>query len=324
MRDDLAGAGSASEPYDRRAWKRKLGEIRRQVSRGLDLAKYREASPVRAMGVVGQAYGTIFLAGASVAALSVISPWASAGFYPIAAAVIAREQRRLELVVHDGAHFSIWRARRFRKLSRLYNDLHTDIFAAAPVIQSVARYREQHSIHHDQIGSQRDPCRNRPSMSIIREAMGKGVKPLIRGIITAMPSYVREYYGSVCSTDRPALLKSTMWHSLAILTLAWLWGIQTALMLWLLFWLIPFVGPLMLLRLLAEGQEHDYEAGNEFDGTYVNLGFANSVIHPGGDAYHREHHEEPAIPMYRLAAYRREKLRNVPGYPDPPIRYHLF
>jgi fatty acid desaturase len=281
--------------HDRGEWRRRIALLRREVRSGLDVKKYEGPAPIGSVMLAVGAQAAIVVAGCvTYAAWDLFGSLGGAAAYMAALPVIAREQRVLELLVHDGSHGAFSR-------KRWLNEWLCNVVAAAPVVQLTAHYWRTHKIHHQQFGSDLDPCRDRMFMGSDR---GTGLWAWLRAVLKAMPAYLRDYYGGVASTSSRPVLAALAWHGGAMLLLAAAIGWSMALACWLLFWALPFGFVLPVIRMQAESDEHDYGLLCEASGTFTNLGPANALlVHPAGDIYHLAHHAFPAIPAVRLRRF---------------------
>lgn len=232
-------------------------------------------------------------------------------FYPLGAAVIARQQRGLELLVHDGSHRSWWRER------PELNDLLTNLLAAWPSFSEIKSYWTFHRIHHAKYGSDSDPCKRR--FMQMRQVMLPGC------FWPTMVDYLLGWYRET-ARDIQALLRAAAWHLVVLLIpAALLFDWTIALGAWVAFWFIPQFAFLPWLRFVAELEEHDYSEGlTETNGTYTNVGWLHTwLFHPLKDGYHLIHHAFPSVPQWRhkalhelltrgSALYRRSLARKDP------------
>ncbi|SHG80593.1 fatty acid desaturase [Cognatishimia maritima] len=253
--------------------------------------------------------------------------------YLMACIAIARQLRGIEIMVHDASHLTWVRSR-----PRLNNFL-ADIFVGAPVLSSVTSYWRSHRVHHGHYGSHSDPCRQRFAAMGISDIDLSTHWKITRAVIRWLPGYNAAYYKEIGSQSIIQWAIFISWHSLVLVTplscllvLGMGFTLKTGMALavfgWVLFWVLPAMVFLPVIRSIAESEEHDYEAGGtEFETTYTNDGWLHRLlIHPKNDAYHVIHHLFPNIPeaehkwvhdllmrhdeKYRNAL-RREKLLNV-------------
>lgn len=224
--------------------------------------------------------------------------------YLLIASLIARQQRGLEVMVHDASH-QTW-----IRTNSVWNNLIANLFAAYPVLSSVETYWTSHRIHHGSFGSHRDPCRQRfANMGLSHLDLSTKWK-IVRAVIAWLPSYNKAYYDEIGSLSLTQWACFALWHismliAPAAIVISWslnitfATAISVAFVVWFIFWMIPFTVFLPVLRSIAEAEEHDYTNGEtEFETTYTNDGWLHrALIHPKNDAYHLVHHTFPLIPV---------------------------
>lgn len=278
-------------------------------------------------------------AAAAVSAAAALAPAGVAAFvvgfgYPMTVLFVARQQRGLELMVHDASH-STW-----HRLRRDLNNRWADLLVAYPVLSTVAAYWASHRLHHGHYGADLDPCRRRfRNMGLAHVDLSSRWK-IMKAVLRWLPSYNREYYKEIGSASASVWLHFAIWHTLVLLAptatilivfggVAPLLAAGLALAAWTIWWVVPATVVLPVLRSIAEAEEHDYERGDtEFDTTFTNIGWLHVLlIHPFNDPYHLVHHMFPAIPAinhhkvhalliqhdpaYQAALHRTEILRSV-------------
>lgn len=241
--------------------------------------------------------------------------------YVVVITVIARQQRVMELMVHDASH-GCW-----HRASKWINDLLADWLIAVPVLSSVKRYWSSHRPHHGAYGGHLDPCRKR------FEAMGLGHLDLSTSwkitwaVLRWLPQYNAEYYREIGSLSFAQFGKFVLWHVAVLMAplavgfmvftdMTVVEAFPVAFVFWVLFWMIPSTLSLPVIRSIAESEEHDYDRGdNEYDTTYTNRGFWHRVLfHPANDAYHLIHHMYPNIPMRVHHKVHKYLMQNDPKY----------
>lgn len=223
--------------------------------------------------------------------------------YLMACIFIARQLRGLEIMVHDASHLTWVRSR--PKL----NHFLADIFVGAPVLSSLKSYWKSHRIHHGQYGSHKDPCRQRFANMGVSDIDLSTRWKIVRAVIAWLPGYNAAYYREIGSQSVIQWVIFITWHSCVlvlplatVLTLGMGFdlkvGIALAVFGWVVFWVLPAMVFLPVIRSIAETEEHDYEAGDtEFETTFTNDGWLHKLlIHPKNDAYHVIHHLFPNIP----------------------------
>jgi fatty acid desaturase len=223
--------------------------------------------------------------------------------YPLAATLIARQQRCLELMVHDASH-RCWHGNSAR-----LNNLAANLLVAFPMLSHVERYWRSHRVHHGTYGSDEDPCRRR------FRTMGAGDIDLsthwklIGAVLRRLPRYNMAYYREIGSLSARQWGLFLLWHLLVFVAPLWIGlaaaipagaypALSIALLAWILVWVVPATVFLPVLRSVAEMEEHDYDlAETEFGTTFTNTGWWHkALIHPRNDAYHLLHHMFPKIP----------------------------
>lgn len=226
--------------------------------------------------------------------------------YFTSAIVIARQQRALEILVHDVSHLT-W----FRDNPKV-NNLLGDLLVAYPVLSSVVAYWKSHRIHHGAFGSKLDPCRQRfADMGLAHIDLSTKWK-ITKAVIAWLPAYNAAYYKEIGSQSVRQWVTFWLWHIVVMIAptavlLATVAGfeaigaVSVSFVAWVMFWMLPAITILPVIRSIAESEEHDYTAGDtEFDTTYTNDGWVHRLlIHPKNDSYHVVHHMFPNIPERR-------------------------
>ena len=182
----------------------------------------------------------------------------------IAFFVIAARQHALNNWVHEASHFLLMR-------NRFWNDLISDVFAAAPHFILTVDYRAKHKLHHTDLGHPEKDTEIK-SRFIIRgwKAWRRGLVSLLgvsafltmRTYGDKMPESARRQEGG-----RLRFLVFVGSTNLALLGWCWAWGVPFA---WLYLWVLPLLTLTSLLatmRVIAEHQSLDYalEGREQFD-----------------------------------------------------------
>jgi fatty acid desaturase len=281
--DACAHPGGAARPRRRYA----AEEFRAELPRAI-VDRFRRTNLAVSVGLALFAHASIVAIGAAMAILF-MSRWPIAlALYPLAATFIARQQRVLELLVHDGSHRA-WCSGRPR-----LNDFLTNVLAAWPCFSDIASYWKFHRVHHMHYGSEIDPCKAR--FARMREAF----EP--RRTLATMARYTVQWYRDTFC-EPLALARAAAWHACLVLAPLYLVAGAAALPLWLAFWLAPQLFFLPWLRFFAELEEHDYgHDKSELEGTFTNLGWIHAwLVHPMQDGYHLIHHAFASVPQWRHA-----------------------
>ena len=270
------------------------------------LAAVKRASHTRPilMGCIALSYLASIVAASAVGAYSwVWLPLPVAGAVHLLILVVnARYIRALELLVHDGGHKNWWRA------SPVWNHRLTNWLAGSWVCSDVTAYAQGHNgFHHGGYGSPVDPDLARYNALGIEDWDRSALSPFVKGLLIRLPRYIGSYYRAIGATPR-TLATFFGFHSIfCLLPLAVLSTPAMALALWGGFWGLAMSGPLQVIRLIGEAEEHVYRRGQtEFDTTVTNVGWLHHwLIHPYQDGYHLLHHLFPAIPEFRHKRFHR-------------------
>lgn len=208
--------------------------------------------------------------------------------------LIARALRGLEVMVHVGSHYNISR-------NRKVNDAIANFLCAWPSFSLLSRYRKFHLPHHTRFGTHADPDRARFEKMGFAELSRTRPRRFFSQIFKLVPRYLFDWY-SVIGSDPWTLLAGLGSHTLLfLLPLGLIFSsVGTAVMLWLLYIVLPLVLVLPVLRIIAEAAEHNYREDNIFDASYTNDGWVHWLLHPHNDGLHVLHHLVPAIPHHHL------------------------
>lgn len=244
--------------------------------------------------------------------------WAPVWLWPLAWLLIATRQHALLILLHDAAHGSLVRQRR-------WNDAIADVFCGWPMFVSTAAYRESHLRHHRFVNTDRDPdlvrkldephgaerwLRARPRRTILF-----GLIALVcGGGLLAMVAKMRRFHrqGAKAGTRAGVAWRRVTYYAVVatILTSLSAWPLVLC------FWFVPlftFLPALLHLRSLAEhfGLTWDDELAQSRSvaaGPLQRFLFAPHQINN-----HLEHHLFPSVPWYHLPALQRA-LRTDPHY----------
>jgi fatty acid desaturase len=253
------------------------------------------------------------------------SPWLTLALfsvgYLLTATLIARQQRGLELMVHDASHGAWTRSQ------PLLNNRMADLLVAYPMLSSIEAYWKSHRIHHGSFGSHLDPCRQRfANMGLAHLDLSTKWK-IARAVIAWLAPYNKAYYEEIGSLSLRQWARFVIWHTAVFIApttvlLSSSYGfdgvsaVSSAFVIWIIFWMIPFIVVLPVSRSIAESEEHDYTQGEtEFETTYTNDGWLHrALIHPKNDSYHLVHHMFPNIPERRHRRIHKLLMTHDPRY----------
>ena len=216
--------------------------------------------------------------------------------YPLLAMAIARFQRGLECLVHEASHYNWLRSHHG------LNDLVANWLVARSVFSEVKRYREGHRSHHVLFGSEHDTDLVRYQELAIEKLDRSNALRFASGLLQRIGRYVAGWWRAN-RTNPGAFLLGLYWHLVVlVLPLGLFFGLRTALLVWVIFWLVPFAFVLPWQRFLAEAAKHQYLGHDtEFDSTVSNIGVLHRwLLHPHNDGFHLVHHLFPGIPHHQL------------------------
>lgn len=256
-----------------------------------------------------------------VAAVSVLlwqySQVLGAAAYAAALVVIARQQRAIELMVHDAAHWS------WDRDNKILNDRMADVCVGYPMMSTTGAYRKGHFIHHGTFAGEQDPCKRRFASMGLGHIELSTKWAITRAVLRWLPAYNLAYYTEIGSKSWAMLMQWAFWHGAVFLVpLSLVFGVGNGALLWALFWLVPMFTSLPVLRSIAEAEEHDYERGDtEFEATFTNDGWIHHLLwHPWNDAYHQIHHLYPNISQRMHHKVHKLLMRHDEKYRAGPIR----
>jgi fatty acid desaturase len=218
---------------------------------------------------------------------------------------IGGRQHALAILMHDGAHFRIFR-------NKLLNDWVSDLFLAWPILITTARYRSNHWEHHKYTNTEKDPDCLRKLFQMKRSDWEF---PTTRSLLfqmllkdlTAISTFTMIKTLFSVSVKNSGLKES---HSLvpgwarivfyiSIICTAVVFGFWKAL---LLFWFVPYLTTFNLFLHIRSIAEHfATENDNPLNITRTTITpWWEKLFFPKNMNYHLEHHLYPSVPFYRL------------------------
>jgi fatty acid desaturase len=222
---------------------------------------------------------------------------ATACLYVIVITIIASRQRALECLIHEATHVNL-------SPNVKINDALAWIFAALPLGHNVKTERFSHLIgHHKNFwDTDLDPDYRRYRLTGVDQlptsSYTKLLQILTKGFIPYIKSTVPTFFLPKGEDQRIRLLRLGFWA--VVIISSSLTGLLIPL---LLYWVVPFLTILILVRYIGEASEHAaLGCTDELSTTRNNLGWLNEhFIHPRGDAYHLVHHLYPKVPYHEIA-----------------------
>jgi len=228
-------------------------------------------------------------------------PVAIGAFVLLAWVAVSRALRGLECLTHEASHYNISR-------SHNLNDAIGNILAAIPTFQLVGQFRSGHvPKHHQLFGTSLDPDLRRYDELDLHSIDRSKIWRFARDIARRLPRYMGGWFRNT-GTDARTIAAAMSWHIVFyIAPLAVAAGFVRAIELWAIFFAVPFLCVLPVIRLIGEAGEHVYRgSATVFEATVSNVGrIHKALIHPHGDGFHLVHHLWPSVPHHQLEAAHR-------------------
>lgn len=270
-----------------------------------ELRRLSRRQSLRAAWAIGRQWVVIMVV---IGATATWGPWY---VYPLAIVVIATRQHAIAVLMHDGAHASLFRR-------RWLNDLISDLFLAFPLFVSTTLYRRHHLDHHRYLNTERDPDLDAAALQhtsaewrrlFLGDVTGLNLLktvdtldqfsllPVLRGNRTVAAAMGR---------NRLTLFACCMLALAAVLTLTGGW------LAYLLLWILPSLTALSLILRLRAVAEHvgcDLDAGIGGTRTVLAGLVEQFLFSPCRINYHLAHHLFPSVPFYNLPELHRHLMR---------------
>jgi fatty acid desaturase len=258
--------------------------------------KHSQVSSIRQLG-------TIFLDWACILSCAYLA-MAFPPFYLFAVIIIAAKQHALLVIMHEGAHFRIF------KNTKL-NDFVSDAFASYPILFSTLDYRNGHLPHHRYTNTDQDPDWVRKashpewqfpqSKLSIAKTLGRQIG--MGGVewVVAMVRTTTEWR------------KAAYW--VAVLGLVSAFGVWKE---FLLFWMVPLMTFFPLFQRIRSIAEHfGLKRSHELNSTRNILAHPVETFFfsPHNVNYHLAHHMFPSVPYYNLKSLHEDFCKH-PVYRD--------
>ncbi len=224
--------------------------------------------------------------------------------YVVAVAFIGARQHAMLVLVHEGAHYRLFKDRRI-------NDWVTEMALSWPfVVVRMRDYRRSHAAHHRGLNTPVDPdwsAKQSPAWTFPQSARRLAGELLVQlsglGFALLLADFKNQIPPAARSTevDERAMVLARRVFLAGAVPLVFASGLAIPV---LLFWVVPFVTWLQLILRIRSVAEHFAIEGRssvyaETRTTLPTL-FERIFIAPEGINYHLEHHLYPSVPGYRL------------------------
>ena len=251
-----------------------------------------------------------------IAAMVLVAIWPNLVTILIALLILGGRQLSLAILMHDCGHNSLFRS---AKLIQFVGNW----LVSAPVLLDMQTYSRQHSIHHKEVGSAKDP--DLANYAAYPISKGSLLRKVLRDLcgLTALKYWfyilkTRHQSPQTIVTNK-ALLRglavNLLLFSLCLsLKLPWLY----------LLWLLAYHTSYFLFLRIRHVGEHaavpNSNSPNMFENTRTTLAsyWERLLVCPVYVNYHIEHHLLPSVPPYKLALMHRWLLAKG-AYKNTPL-----
>lgn len=225
--------------------------------------------------------------------------------YLLTVIIIATRQHGLLVIMHEGAHYRLFRNRRL-------NDIISDMLAAFPTLFSTQWYRQHHLTHHRYTNTEQDPdwVRKIPLKEWQFPQSSKAIKmTLWRQLFVGGLQWI-QLTAMISKNDRAKII---YWSLLlgTILTL----GLGKE---FFLYWMAPLLTLFPLIQRIRSLSEH-FGLPNEHELNETRNILAHPVerffFSPHNVNLHLVHHLFPSVPQHRLVSLHQALLQH-PIYQD--------
>lgn len=222
--------------------------------------------------------------------------------------VLATRQHAQFILFHDAVHYNVAKDRRL-------NDLLTNLVVGVPQLVPVQLYRRLHLAHHARLGSDADPerlllYRDQPwqyhplgLFALTRQLLGD---LLLLNNVRTLVHFQRELSDPA---SKLALPPTKTWPEFWAIVALWLgayvaWlALDTATALrFALLWFVPLLTMTQAIQKVRSFAEHGPMPGPDLTYSWRPGLFGRLTLWPYHINYHREHHDRPRVPWYRLPA----------------------
>lgn len=220
--------------------------------------------------------------------------------------VLATRQHALFILYHDGVHGLVARPRRL-------NDAIVNAFVGVPQLVPVHLFRSLHLVHHQELGTERDPERvllyKGQPWRYVPLAMAPLVRQLAGDLLLWNNVGTLVLYGIERWQGSPALNlpRSPAWVETWAMIALWIafWG---GLIAWdpvtagrlALLWFVPLLTLTQLIQKVRSFAEHAGDGAPDLTYSWEPGPIGRLVLWPYHIGLHREHHAQPHLPWFLL------------------------
>jgi len=222
--------------------------------------------------------------------------------------VIATRQHAQFILFHDAVHYNVARDRRL-------NDLLTNLVIGVPQLVPVQLYRRLHLAHHARLGTDADPerlllYRDQPwqyrplgLFALTRQLLGD---LLLLNNVRTLVHFQRELRDPRSKLALPpAKTFAEFWLTVALWLgayIAWLVVDLDSALAFALLWFVPLLSLTQSIQKVRSFAEHGPMQGPDLTYSWRPGLLGRLTLWPYHINYHREHHDRPRVPWYRLPA----------------------
>jgi fatty acid desaturase len=231
-------------------------------------------------------------------------------------AIMGRQLRGLECLVHEASHFN-W-SRKHRKA----NDVLSYLLAGVPTGARISDYRVSHLLHHGRFGTESDPDLMRYRQLGLEDLERRHLWSFTGSVLVRLPRYQAGWLSTITANPL-SILAVIVWFAAWVIVPTWLiWGPRS--LVWVAgSWFLSYTLVLPVIRFVGESGEHAYSTTQTvFGATISNIGFWHKILfHPHNDGYHTVHHMWPGVPHHRIKSLHTELMIHDTDSYAKEIRY---
>jgi fatty acid desaturase len=223
-------------------------------------------------------------------------------FLPIVVMWIGARQHALAILMHEGAHYLLFKNRRL-------NAVVSELFLAWPVFITARTYRPSHFAHHRHVNTDKDPDLMRKKSSISEWEFPKSWGALVallakdvfglktRQLFSDFEDMWDQKSGREQGIDPYAVARILYYVIvLSVVTYFSLWPM------FLLLWVLPILTWVKMTMRIRSIAEHFAIENDTYTHTRTTLPtlFERLFVAPRNINFHIEHHLYPSVPFFRL------------------------